>query len=174
MSEPALFDPRSLPRRARAALDSRRAAFAHAAGADGTSPPLSVRIGDGDAFDLPPALARLVAAALAEAAAGHAVELRALSDELTTQQAADLMGVSRPFVVKLVDAGDLPARMVGTHRRLRLDHVLAYRERMRQVTDDALQALTDQAQELGMGYGAGPDSGAEPGPGTESNQKASA
>ena len=116
---------------------------------------LSVRVGDGDAVDLPPALSRVVAAALAEVAGGHAVEVRTVAEELTTQEAADLMGVSRPFVVKLVDGGELPGRLVGTHRRLRRADVLAYREQMRATTAEALQELADNAQALGF-YDANP------------------
>ena len=58
-------------------------------------------------------------------------------------------------MVKSVDGGEIPARLVGTHRRLRRADVLAYREQMRTTTDEALRARTDQAQELGL-YGADP------------------
>ena len=155
MSDPTVFDPQALPHRALAALHAHRAALAEAAG-EHEGATLTVRVGDGDAVDLPPALARVVAAALADVADGHAVEVRTVAEEQTTQEAADLLGVSRPFVVKLVDGGRLPARMVGTHRRLRRADVLAYREHMRTTTADALQELSDQAQELGLGYGAEP------------------
>ena len=109
---------------------------------------LSVRVGDGAVVDLPRPLARVVAAALAAVADGHAVEVRTVAEELTTQEAADLLRVSRPFVVKLVDGGEVPARRVGTHRRLWRADVLAYRERMRAATADALQELADDAQAL--------------------------
>ena len=152
MSATTAFDPQTLPESARAALHVHRAAFAEAAGSDvlqGGSA-LSVRIGSGDVVDLPPALARVVAAALAEVAGGHAVEVRTVAEELTTQEAADLLGVSRPFIVKQIDGGELPARLVGTHRRLRRGDVLAYREQMRATTAEALQELTDDAQALGL------------------------
>ena len=156
MVSPTTFDPHTLTKSALAALQAHRETFVEAAGTafEQGSYALSVRIGSGDVVDLPPALARVVAAALAEVADGRAVEVRTVAEDLTTQEAADLLGVSRPFVVKLVDSGEIPARLVGTHRRLHRGDVVAYREQMRVTTAEALQALTDQAQELGLGYGA--------------------
>ena len=156
MNSPTVFDPQTLPESALAALTAHRSAFADAAGTHQGSHALSVRIGSGDVVDLPPALARVVAAALAEVAGGHAVEVRTVAEELTTQEAADLLGVSRPFVVKLVDSGELPARLVGTHRRVNRADVVAHRARMRATARDAMQNLVDQAQDLGLGYGAEP------------------
>lgn len=170
MSSPTVFDPQTLPESARAALTAHRSAFADAAGIDPGSYALSVRVGSGDVVNLPPALARVVATALAEVADGRAVEVRTVAEELTTQEAADLLGVSRPFVVKLVDGGGLPARLVGTHRRLRRDDVLAYREQMRTTATEALQALTDQAQELGL-YDADPRIPGADGPTTTQRRK---
>jgi excisionase family DNA binding protein len=147
MSDPSVFDPQS----SAADLDAlrqHRAALADASTEE--TPLMTVRLGDGDPLALPPQLGRVLAAALAEAASGHAVEVRTVADELTTQEAADLLGVSRPFVVKLVDSGELPARRVGTHRRLRRVDVLAHREHMRTTQAAALDELADQAQELGL------------------------
>jgi len=59
---------------------------------------------------------------------------------LTTQKAADLLGVSRPTVIKLLDDGQIPFTRAGTHRRIRLDDVLAHRERRREAQDAALEA----------------------------------
>ena len=163
MSTPAVFDPRALPDAALAALAAHRSAFvalaqdttqrADGSGRDGV---LSVRLADGDMVELPPALARVVAAALAEVAGGHAVELRPVEEEMATQAAADLLGVSRPFLVRLLDDGEIPSWKVGTHRRVRRADVLAHRAAMRETAEDALQNLVDQAQDLEMGYGSEP------------------
>lgn len=71
-------------------------------------------------------------------------------DNLTTEQTAAVLGVSRPTVVRMIDAGKLPARMVGTHRRLALGDVLAYRELAAQRRRAALDDMTRQAEELGL------------------------
>ena len=68
----------------------------------------------------------------------------------TTVEAADLLNVSRPFLIKQLDAGALAHHMVGTHRRLRLADVLAYRDRMDRTAAEALAAMTAEAEELGL------------------------
>lgn len=81
--------------------------------------------------------------------------LRALVDSekmLTTQQVADALGVSRPFVVKLIDAGELPAERVGTHRRVRASDVENYRRARRQKSAAAMDELVALTEELGL-YG---------------------
>lgn len=69
---------------------------------------------------------------------------------LTTEQAAVVLGVSRPTVIRLVEAGKMPARMVGTHRRLTLGDVLAYRESSATRRRKGLDAMTREAEELGL------------------------
>lgn len=78
------------------------------------------------------------------------VNVEALPAVLTTGQAADLLGVSRPTVVSLINAGKLPATLVGTHRRLRLSDVLTYRERQAAARREALRDLTQVSEELGL------------------------
>ena len=75
--------------------------------------------GKSDTVEVPAPAARLLIRLLNEMARGHAVTIIPIHAELTTQQAADLLGVSRPFVIKLLEEKRLPFHLVGTHRRIR-------------------------------------------------------
>lgn len=105
-------------------------------------------IDDGESVEIPVAAARLLIRLLAEMAQGNAVTLIPIHAELTTQQAADMLGVSRPFVVKQIDGGVLPARKVGTHRRIPFQDLIAYKKRMDADRQKALDELSDLDQEL--------------------------
>ena len=70
--------------------------------------------------------------------------------EVTTQQAATLLNVSRPTVVKLIDEGTLPARMVGSHRRILLSDLLAYRDEIVAERRAILDQMTRDAEDLGL------------------------
>jgi excisionase family DNA binding protein len=101
-------------------------------------------------LELPAAAARLLKELLREMGAGHAVTLVPIDSEITTQQAADLLNVSRPYVVGLIDQGKLPARMVGPQRRIRLADVLAYKAESKGKARDALREMVAIDQELGL------------------------
>jgi excisionase family DNA binding protein len=72
--------------------------------------------------------------------------------ELSTQEAADFLNVSRPFVVKEIEQGRLQHRKVGRHRRVAFDEVVRYQSAQLEQSEKALQRLADQAQELGLEY----------------------
>jgi excisionase family DNA binding protein len=89
---------------------------------------------------------------LIQTSLGRSVTVMPLEDELTTQEAADLLKVSRPFLVGLLEGGQLPFRKVGTHRRVALTDLLHYQAKARDEQDEALRELQEQAQKLEMGY----------------------
>ena len=99
---------------------------------------------------LPVRLAEVLDGLLQDLAAGRAVQVVTLESEIGTQQAADLLNVSRPYLVKLVESGALPHRKVGPRRRLHLEDVLTFRARLDTQRQAALQALADDLQELSL------------------------
>ena len=94
-------------------------------------------------------MVKLLQRILEEMALGKAVDVVSLETELTTQQAAEVLNVSRPFVVKLLDDGVLPHRLVGTHRRVLLKDVLTYKDTMQRRSEAAMKELSRLSQEMG-------------------------
>lgn len=93
---------------------------------------------------------QLLAQILAEMAHGNTVTLTPVQEELTTQQAAALLQVSRPFVVQLLENGTIPFRKVGTRRRVRLRDVMAYKRDLYEKRLQTLDELTAYDQALGL------------------------
>jgi excisionase family DNA binding protein len=83
----------------------------------------------GNSITLPASAVRLLIRLLSEMAVGNAVALFPIHAEFTTQQAAEALGVSRPFLIGLLDAGKIPSRRVGTHRRVLFSDLMAYRQK---------------------------------------------
>lgn len=110
------------------------------------APPLPryLLVGDseGQQIELPEPVYRVLVQVVEAMAAGKAVTVTPREPQLTTQQAADLLGVSRPTVVRMIEAGELNAERNGSRRRLLLSDVLAYRERRRQRQYAMLEATS--------------------------------
>jgi excisionase family DNA binding protein len=99
-------------------------------------------------LDLQPAVAQVLVELLRHIKAGRAVTLIGTGAVLTTQQAADMLNVSRPFLIGLIDKGELSASKVGRHRRLEAQDVLAYKRRRDAERDAALDALLADSGDL--------------------------
>lgn len=103
-------------------------------------------------MELPTSALRLLADILAQFAEGNAVKVVPVHAELTTQEAADMLNVSRPHLVKLLEEGALPFHKAGKHRRVHLSDLLKFKTRREQASEEAMTALAKQAQELSLGY----------------------
>lgn len=108
--------------------------------------------GRGETLVVPVSAIRLLVHILAEMAQGNAVTLVPVHAELTTQQAADLLNVSRPYLVKLMDEGKIPHRTVGKYRRVRFDDLMAYKRKDDETRAKIADELAAEAQDLKLGY----------------------
>jgi excisionase family DNA binding protein len=106
----------------------------------------------GEEIPLPEPMFHLLARLAEVLATGDAVTIVPVGQELTTQQAADLLNVSRQYLIRLLDDNELPyTRTEGKHRRLRIEDVLAYKETRERERAEALDDLAEMTQDMG-GY----------------------
>lgn len=113
----------------------------------------TLRLVDGNQdITVPISAIKMLADILGQMAQGNAISLVPIHAELTTQQAADFLNVSRPYLVKLLDAGDLPHHKVGVRRKVFFKDLVEYKAARDEKSANILDELTRQAQELNMGY----------------------
>jgi excisionase family DNA binding protein len=105
-----------------------------------------------ESVTLPATALRLLVDILVQMAEGNAVSIIPIRAELTTQEAAELLNVSRPHMVSLVESGEIPYRKVGSHRRILAKDVLVYKTKIDDARLKTLAELSEQAQKLKMGY----------------------
>jgi len=103
-------------------------------------------------LELPSGAVALLMEILEAMASGRGVTIIPENAELTTVQAADVLNVSRPFLIKLLDDGAIPHRKVGKHRRVRMEDVMAFKAKIDSERESVLDELAREAQEQGMGY----------------------
>jgi excisionase family DNA binding protein len=104
---------------------------------------------DGRQIGLPPAVHELLLAILKNLQAGNAVSIVPEHQQLTTQRAANILGVSRPFLVGLLEDGALPFHMVGSHRRVYLSDLLDYKRRRDAARHDSINRMAKAEMEAG-------------------------
>jgi excisionase family DNA binding protein len=107
---------------------------------------------DGNEMILPRQALALLREVLSEMAQGNAVTIVPTHAELTTQEAANFLNVSRPHIVKLLEQNVIPFTKTGTHRRVRYQDLVNYRNQQIEQSQRALDKLAAEAQELGLGY----------------------
>jgi|SRR5579885_3673681 len=107
---------------------------------------------DAERIELPAPVLEALKLIIDFLARGQSIMLVPHDKELTSQEAADILNVSRPHLIKLLDRGELPFHRVGNHRRLKIEDVIAYRERRRAERKAALDELTRLSEELPGGY----------------------
>lgn len=105
---------------------------------------------DGTSTPVPVSLFTILLESVRQLSEGNAVAILPVMQELTTQQAADLLNVSRPHLVAVLEGGEIPHHKVGTHRRIYLRDLLTYKESRDRKRRETLQALVDDAQDLGI------------------------
>lgn len=113
---------------------------------------VSIHIGKQEQIRLPDSVVRFLQSLFAELSRGHSIDLVPHLAELSTQEAADLLNVSRPFLIQLLEKKQIPSHKIGSHRRVYAEDVLRYKNHTSRKRREVLDELVKQAQELNMGY----------------------
>lgn len=108
--------------------------------------------GEHPSVEVPPAALKLIGQLLGAMSEGRPITLMPAKREFTTVEAAHFLNVSRPFVIKEIEEGRLPHRMVGTHRRISFDDLMKHAANMSESRKAALERMADNARELGLDY----------------------
>ena len=112
-----------------------------------------LKVGENESpITLPFSAVKLLIEILSQMAEGNAVTLIPIHAELTTQEAANLLNVSRPYLIKILEKGEIRFHKVGTHRRIFFADLMEFKAKADKISEQALDELVKQAQDLDMGY----------------------
>ncbi|MFV0339178.1 MAG: helix-turn-helix domain-containing protein [Parachlamydiaceae bacterium] len=112
--------------------------------------PVAIHIDDSDKIVLPFGAIKLLIELLSQMASGNAVTMIPIHKSLTTQEAADLLNVSRPYLIKLLEQGKIPFEKVGSHRRIKAEDLFKYHSALAQDKKSALDELSQQTKDLDL------------------------
>lgn len=115
-----------------------------------TEPTATLTGPDGEQIVLPPEVFETLRDVVKMMAEGQAIMLAPVNLRLTTQEAADLLGISRQSFIKVLDAGEVAFKKIGRHRRVRLDDLLEYKTRRSRQRREALDRMVEIAHKSGM------------------------
>ena len=122
---------------------------------EGIDEPVNLKVGASgkrETIALPAGAVKFLLGVLEKIAAGQGVIPVSENAELTTVQAAEVLNVSRPYLIKLLDEKAIPHRKVGTHRRVLMEDVMAYKNDIDRKREKVLDELVREAEKLNMGY----------------------
>ncbi len=122
--------------------------FEHSTGSGSGAPRLMGS--DGSVIELPESVFRLLRRVVHHLSEGQVVTLVPVNKELTTQEAANILNVSRPYLVKLLERGEIPYTKTGTHRRVRFSDLMAYKRERDDRRSEGLDVLTRMSEDLGL------------------------
>ncbi|AUB37244.1 putative DNA-binding transcriptional regulator AlpA [Nostoc flagelliforme CCNUN1] len=105
---------------------------------------------NGEKITIPEPIYQVLLQVVHAMASGKAISIIPQQQELTTQQAAEFLNVSRPYLIKLLEQGEIPHIKVGSHRRVRFDDVMNYKQQRDVKRDQLLTELTQMSQEAGF------------------------
>lgn len=104
----------------------------------------------GKEISLPDSILRLVYEAMVSAASGKRLRLVEEDEEVSPEKAAEFLQVSRPYLVRLLDSGEIPFHYVGTHRRITMSDLIEYKRKRKIKSKEALERMTELSEEMGL------------------------
>lgn len=114
---------------------------------------IKIKVRESGEFILIPQNAlKLLSVILQNMAEGKSISIISSDAEISTQQAADMLNMSRPHLIKLLKLGEIPFKKVGSHRRILLKDLVTYEQKLSEIREEQLEFLSNQAQELNLGY----------------------